>query len=249
MSAETQAVAIVTGASKGIGRAIALKLAATGYRVVCAARQSEPLDAMVAEMRQSGYQALAVSCDVMDSQARQVLLDRTLTHFGRLDVLVNNAGGGGPNNAMTLSAEAFTRIFEFNVTSAYALIQLCAPHMRNGVIINITSAAARYSQPGFTAYGTAKAALTQLTKLLAAELAPHIRVNAVAPGPVMTDALKRAAPEGLLETMARNTPLARLGNTDDIASAVLYLAGESGNWITGKVLELDGGAEQSVWPG
>ena len=136
--------------------------------------------------------------------------------------------------------------------SAYALTQLCVPAMREaggGNIINITSGAARYAQRHFSAYGAAKAALTQLTRLLAQDFAPQVRVNGIAPGPILTAALDRALPADMREGMVRNTPLQRLGETEDIAAAALYLATPASGWVTGKILEVDGGAESSVWPG
>jgi 7-alpha-hydroxysteroid dehydrogenase len=144
----------------------------------------------------------------------------------------------------------FAAVLEFNVTSAYSLTQLCVPHMRSaggGNVINITSGAARYIQKHFSAYGTAKAALTHLTKLLAQDFAPHVRVNAIAPGPIRTAALENAAPAAMLEKMAQNTPLQRIGEPEDIAAAALYFATPASSWVTGKVIEVDGGAEGSVW--
>jgi 7-alpha-hydroxysteroid dehydrogenase len=129
------------------------------------------------------------------------------------------------------------------VGSAYALTQLCVPAMREaggGNIINITSGAARYAQRHFSAYGAAKAALTQLTRLLAQDFAPQVRVNGIAPGPILTAALDRALPADMREGMVRNTPLQRLGETEDIAAAALYLATPASGWVTGKILEVDG---------
>ena len=143
-------------------------------------------------------------------------------------------------------------VFRFNVSSAYELTRLCVPHMRaagGGNIVNISSGAARYAQPYFSAYGTAKAALSHLTRLLAHDFAPDIRVNAIAPGPIMTAALDRALPANMREGMIKNTPLKCLGVVEDISAAALYLASPASGWVTGKILEVDGGAESSVWPG
>ena len=178
--------------------------------------------------------------------------EAALKAFGRITHLVNNAGGSGPNDPLKMSAEKFEGVFRFNVSSAYELTRLCVPHMRaagGGNVINITSGAARYAQPYFSAYGTAKAALSQLTRLLAQDFAPDVRVNAIAPGPIMTAALDRALPANMREGMIKNTPLKRLGAVEDIAAAALYLATPASAWVTGKIIEVDGGAESSVWPG
>ena len=243
-------VAIVTGASKGIGRAIALTFAQAGASVVCSAREREGLDRVCAHIRALGQKALAVQGDVTDAKDRSFLVARAHEHFGYLTHLVNNVGGGGSNEPLAISAEAFTQTFDLNVTASFALAQLCVPHMQThglGNIMNISSVAAHYAQRHFTAYGTAKAALNQLTRLLAQEFAPTVRVNAIAPGPIMTDALAAVMDAQTASAMASNTPLKRLGTPDDIAQAALFLASPAASWITGKVLAVDGGAEHSVW--
>ncbi|KAI5914072.1 glucose 1-dehydrogenase [Thauera sp. 2A1] len=245
-------VAIVTGGGRGIGRAIALTYAQAGADVVCAARTLGDVEAVAEEIRSMGRRAIAVSCDVTDLPQLGGVVDAALKAFGRITHLVNNAGGSGPNDPLKMSADKFEGVFRFNVSSAYELTRLCVPHMREsggGNVVNITSGAARYAQPYFSAYGTAKAALTQLTRLLAQDFAPAVRVNAIAPGPIMTAALDRALPANMREGMINNTPLKRLGEVEDIAAAALYLATPASGWVTGKVIEVDGGAESSVWPG
>jgi 7-alpha-hydroxysteroid dehydrogenase len=245
-------VAIVTGGGRGIGRAIALSYAEAGADVVCAARTLADVEAVAEEIRALGRRALAVQCDVTDLPQLAGVVEAALTAFGRITHLVNNAGGSGPNDPLKMSADKFEGVFRFNVSSAYELTRLCVPHMRaagGGNVINITSGAARYAQPYFSAYGTAKAALSQLTRLLAQDFAPDVRVNAIAPGPIMTAALDRALPANMREGMIKNTPLKRLGEVEDIAAAALYLATPASAWVTGKIIEVDGGAESSVWPG
>jgi 7-alpha-hydroxysteroid dehydrogenase len=245
-------VAIVTGGGRGIGRAIALAYAETGADVVCVARTLTDVETVAAEIRALGRRAIAVRCDVTDLPRLAAVVEAALNEFGRITHLVNNAGGSGPNDPLKMSADRFEGVFRFNVGSAYELTRLCVPHMREaggGNVVNITSGAARYAQPHFSAYGTAKAALTQLTRLLAQDFAPSVRVNAIAPGPIMTAALDRALPAEMREGMIRNTPLRSLGEVDDIAAAALYLASPASRWVTGKVIEVDGGAESSVWPG
>lgn len=245
-------VAIVTGAGQGLGREIALTFASAGAKLVCAARTQSDIDKVVEEVEALGSSAIAISCDVNQQDQLANLANTAVEEFGTITHLVNNAGGGGPNNPLEMSSADFSQILNFNVTSAYELTQLCVHHMiqsGKGNIINITSAAARYAQKHFSAYGTAKAALTQLTRLLAQDFAPTVRVNAIAPGPIVTPALERAVPENLLEAMSRNTPLQSLGKPKDIAMAALYLATDASGWVTGKILEIDGGAESTVWPG
>ncbi|MCK0508161.1 glucose 1-dehydrogenase [Aromatoleum anaerobium] len=245
-------VAVISGAGRGIGRAIALAFAETGADVVCAARTLADVEAVAEEVRAMGRRALAISCDVNNPAQREAVIAAARESFGRVTHLVNNAGGAGPNNPLMMTPEQFEDVFRFNVTSAYALSQLCVPLMREaggGNIINITSGAARYAQTQFSAYGTAKAALTQLTRLLAQDFAPIVRVNAIAPGPILTDALNRVLPPHMRDGMIASTPLKSLGETDDIAAAALYLASDASRWVTGKIIEVDGGAESSVWPG
>lgn len=245
-------VAVVTGAGRGLGRAIALAYAEAGADVVCAARTLADVDAVAEEVRALGRRALAIRCDVNDEAAREALITRAREEMGRLTHLVNNAGGSGPSHPLKMTPEQLDQVLHFNVTSAYALTRLSVPHMREaggGNVINITSGAARYIQRHFSAYGTAKAALTQLTRLLAQDFAPQVRINAIAPGPIRTAALENAASPEMLEGMAKNTPLERLGEAEDIAAAALYLASPASAWVTGKVIEVDGGAEGSVWPG
>ncbi|TDF85954.1 glucose 1-dehydrogenase [Pseudomonas sp. H9] len=245
-------VVLVTGAGRGIGRAIALACAEAGADIVCSARSLDEIETVAEQARALGRRALAVACDVTDAEQRRALVHDAHNYMGRLTHLVNNAGGGGPNDPLELPPERFSELLEFNVTSAYALSQLCVPLMREaggGNIVNISSVAARYAQRHFSAYGTAKAALNQLTRLLAQDFAPQVRVNAVAPGPTLTDALAGVMPDAMREVMERNTPLGCLGEPADMAAAVLFLASPASRWITGRILDVDGGADATVWPG
>lgn len=243
-------IAIVTGAGKGIGRAIAQAFAEAGATVVCAARTEDDIKNTVQQIRDSGGNALAVKTNCKSENQLAALVEQTVAAFGRIDILVNNAGGAMPNNALQTSAEQFNNDYHFNVTAPFLLARLCVPHMtgKGANIINITSAAARYSQPGFTSYGSAKAGLTQLTRLLAADFAPAIRVNGIAPGTIYTESLAQFLDEAATQKMIDQTPMKSLGYPQDIAAAALYLASPAAGWVTGKILEVDGGAEQTTWP-
>jgi 7-alpha-hydroxysteroid dehydrogenase len=241
-------VAIVTGAGRGIGRGIALALAEAGADVVCAARTIEQLEDTAAQIRQRGRRALVVPCDVTEASQLENVVEKTLAEFERLDVLVNNAGGWPPRDALQTSDRAFEAAFHFNVTSAFSLTKQCVPRMvetsGGGSVVNISSRAGGMVQKGFSAYGTAKMALNFLTQNLAAEFAPKVRVNAIAVGGVETDALKVVLtnPE-IRKQLEDNTPMKRIGQVEDIAACALYLASPAASWVTGKIFEVDGGAE------
>jgi 7-alpha-hydroxysteroid dehydrogenase len=239
-------VAIVTGAGKGIGRACALALAEAGADVALAARTQADLEAVAAQVRALGRRAIVVAGDVNDETALDLLVARTLAELGKITILVNNAGGAGPNDPRKMGGADFSRVLAWNVTPAYLLIQKTAQAMRDaggGAVVNISSVVARYAQKHFSAYGAAKAALDQMTRNLAQDHAPHVRINAVAPGTIMTDALSRVLTPQRLEHMRKTTPMARMGEPEDIAQAVLFLVAPASAWITGKILGVDGGVE------
>lgn len=243
-------VAIVTGAGKGIGRACALALAQAGADVAVAARTRPDIDAVADEIRAAGRRAIAVTCDVNDDAALDRLVHSTVAELGKVTILVNNAGGAGPNDPRRMPGADFAKVLAWNVVPAYALIQKCVPRMREaggGAVVNISSSAARYAQKHFSAYGAAKAALNQMTRNLAQDFAPHVRINAIEPGSILTDALRPYLTPERNAAMLERTPLARLGEIEDIAAAALFLASPASGWITGKVLGVDGGAEAPIW--
>jgi 7-alpha-hydroxysteroid dehydrogenase len=240
-------VAVVTGAGKGIGAGSALALADAGADVVCAARTKDDIERTAEQVRERGGRALAVPTDVTQRQQLEGLVEAATTEFGRIDILVNNAGGWLPREALRTSERSFEEAFHFNVTSAFLLTRFCAPHLAatgSGSIVNISSRAGSMVQPGFAAYGTAKAALSFLTRNLASEFAPKVRVNAIEVGSVATTALDYVAEdESIRSEMISKTPMARLGEVEDVAACVLYLASPAASWVTGKVFEVDGGIE------
>ena len=244
-------VALVTGAGRGIGRGIALAFAEMGADVVCAARTPAEIDATAEAARALGRRALAIPCDVTDAAQLESLARDTIARLGRVDLLVNNAGGYPPMSALDTDGPSWEWCFRFNVTSAFLLTRACLPHMverGSGAVLNISSAAGRIIRGGFVAYGTAKAALSFMTRQLAAEFAPKVRVNALAVGAVETSALRPFLTDDVREKMEAMTPMRRLGTVDDIALAALWLCSPAGGWVTGKVVEVDGGTESTNWP-
>jgi 7-alpha-hydroxysteroid dehydrogenase len=241
----TAKVMVVTGAGRGIGAAIARAYAEAGADVVVAARTVEQIERTAREVAGFGRRSLAVPCDVMREEQLATLVERTLAEFGRIDVLVNNAGGSPPNAALNTSVKELEAAFRFNVSSAFAATRLAVPHIvataGGGSILNISSVAGRYTSPFFAAYGTAKAALSFLTQELAQEFAPKVRVNAIAVGATKTDALNTVLTPEIEKTMVDLTPMARLGEVEDIAACALYLASPAASYVTGEVLGVSGG--------
>ena len=241
-------VAVVTGAGRGIGAATAVALAEAGADVVISARHSSQLRAVADEVEEVGRRALVVKADLNDLDAVAGLADAAREEFGRLDIVVNNVGGTIPNALMDTDAAYLEEAFHFNVSTAHALTRAAVPLLLEaggGSIVNITSVVGRLAARGYLAYGTAKAALAHYTRLAAHDLSPSIRVNAIAVGSVMTSALEYVAQdESVMGEMTSGTPLRRIGHTDDIAATVLYLASPAGSFLTGKVIEADGGLQQ-----
>lgn len=238
-------VAVVTAAGRGIGAASALALAECGADVVISARTAEQLDDVAAKVEALGRRAVVVPADLNDLDAVIALVDRALGDLGRLDIVVNNVGGSMPMPFLDTDVKTFEGAFHFNVSTAFALTRAALPHLLesgNGSVVNITSAMGRFRDRGYVAYGTAKAALAHMTRLLAADCAPKVRVNGVAPGSIATSALDIVvSSEPLHQEMVGKTPMRRLGDADDIALAVLYLASDAASYVTGTSLLVDGG--------
>lgn len=239
-------VAVVTGAGRGLGAAIAVAFAEAGADVLIAARTQSQLDEVAEQIRATGRRAHVVAADLARPEATAELAGAAAEAFGKLDIVVNNVGGTMPNALLGTSTKDLRDAFTFNVSTAHALTTAAVPlmleHSGGGSIINITSTMARLSGRGFAAYGTAKAALAHYTRLSALDLAPRIRVNAIAPGSILTSALDIVASnDDLREPMEKVTPMRRLGDPADIAAAAVYLASPAADYLTGKTLEVDGG--------
>src|SRR5689334_9358458 len=244
-------VAVITGAGRGIGQAITLAFAEQGADVVVSARTESEIEATAEHAQKFGRRAIALPCDVTDGGQLQALVARTKREFGRIDLVVNNAGGFPPMAFLDTDLPSWEWCFKFNLTSAYLLTRTCLPIMLErdgGAVLNISSAAGRIVQKGFVAYGTAKAALSFMTRQLAAEFAPRVRVNALAVGAVETSALAPFLTDDLRAQMESMTPMRRLGTVEDVALAALWLCSPAGGWVTGKVIEVDGGTESTNWP-
>jgi 7-alpha-hydroxysteroid dehydrogenase len=244
----TDRVALVTGAGKGIGRGIALAFAEAGADVVCTARTESDLESTAAAVRERGREALPVVADVTKSEDLERLVEATLATFRRLDVLVNNAGGTAPRPALATSERYFEKALRFNVTQAFLLTRLAVPKMvetaGGGAIVNISSRSSDMVQTAFAAYAAGKAALNMMTRNLAAEFAPKVRVNAISVVAVSLKNLESVLTnDAIREQFERNTPMGRPGTVEDIAACALYLASPASSWVTGKIFQIDGGTE------
>jgi 7-alpha-hydroxysteroid dehydrogenase len=247
--AMTGQVAVVTGAGRGIGAATALALAEAGADVAISARHEDQLEQTAERIRAAGRRALVVPADLRDVEQAEALAHRAFEAFGRLDTVVNNVGGAPPKAFLDTDVPNLEKAFHFNVSTAHALTRAAVPLMLKNdgerSVISISSVMGRAAGRGYLAYGTAKAALAHWTRLAATDLAPAVRVNGVVVGSVMTSALEFVAgvPE-MMEQLERNTPLRRVGDAEDVAAAVVYLASRAARYVTGELIDVDGGIQQ-----
>jgi 7-alpha-hydroxysteroid dehydrogenase len=244
-------VALVTGAGRGIGAGIAQTYARAGADLVLVARTATDLGDVAAAVRAMGRTALVIPADLTDVPQAVKIIERVIAERGRLDILVNNAGGAMPASYLDTTPEALDEAFHFNVAAPFELTKRATPYLLDsgrGSVVNITSRMDRLTARGMVTYGTVKAAFTQLTRLLAVELAPGVRVNGIAPGVVETDALKEALTDELRTRIVSATPLHRLSTVTDVANAARWLASPAASYVTGKIIEIDGGAEAPVFP-
>lgn len=237
-------VAFVTGASQGIGRACALVLAEGGADVALGARNLEKLGAAAKEVEALGRKALAVSLDVADGESVKAAFAKALEKFGKIDILVNNAGVTRDGLMLRMKPEDWEAVLQTNLNGAYHCIRAVLPGMvrqRYGRIINITSVVAQAGNAGQANYVASKAGLIGLTKALAVEVASrNITVNAVAPGYIETDMTSKL-PQEVKDKLAEKIALKRLGRPEDVAAAVKFLASEEASYITGQVIDVNGG--------
>lgn len=241
-------VGVVTGAGRGIGAASAIALAEAGADVAISARTEEQLESVADQIRAAGRKALVVPADLSKLDAVEALAQRAADELGRIDIVVNNVGGTIPNAFLDTTTDYLEQAFRFNVSTAHALTRAAVPIMLQsggGSVVNIASAMSRLAGRGYAAYGTAKAALAHWSRLAAADLAPKIRVNAIATGSVATSALEFVIhDEGTRIAMEDSTPLRRIGQPEEIAATVVYLSSKAGGYVTGTLIEVDGGLQQ-----
>jgi NAD(P)-dependent dehydrogenase (short-subunit alcohol dehydrogenase family) len=238
-------VAVVTGGSKGLGRAMALGFADRGADVVVASRKLEPCEEVAAAIRALGRRALAVSCHVADWAQCQTLVEQTVAEFGHIDVLVNNAGiAPVPPSLLGVTEDLFDKTIAVNLRGPLRLSALAAEHMPpGGSIINISSKASTHPSPFTVVYAAAKAGLNALTKAASQEFGPRgIRVNAIVCGMFHTDSFHASVPtSGAADALAARVTVGRIADADEIVGTALYLATDASSYLTGQCITLDGG--------
>lgn len=236
-------VAVVTGAGRSIGRGIALAFAEAGADVVCAARTGGEIQSVASEIQDIGRKAIAVPCDICEADQIDAMVAKAVEAFGRIDILVNNAGAGYLKPALDTGQRAWEYQLRLNLTGTFLCSKAVARVMlerKSGSIINISSRSADQPAVGMIAYGVSKAGMNHLTRTLAFELAPHVRVNCISPGAIWTETSAETLGPAR-DRIVRGTPLQRMGTPEDIALAAIYLASPASDWVTGKILEVDGG--------
>ncbi|NPV69640.1 MAG: SDR family oxidoreductase [Firmicutes bacterium] len=244
---QVERVAIITGGGTGIGAAAARGLAAIGTAVALVGRRIEPIEEVARSIRDRGGQAMPVPADLGQPSAPARIVDQVVHAWGRVDIVVNNAAAIDHKPIDRATLELFDRHMAVNVRAPYFLIQAALPHLRKSAsasVINISSSSGSLAIPGQSMYGTSKAALEYLTRSLAAELAPSIRVNCIAPGPVDTPIhLTWAGNDvaGAYERMTRELPLKRMGTAEELAAWIVWLASAEASFVTGAVIPVDGG--------
>ena len=242
-------VALVTGAGAGIGRGIAEMFAGAGAAVVVSDLKAEAAEAVANDIVKAGGKAVGVACNVTNEAELSAVVDAAVKAFGKLTILVNNAGGGGPK-PFDMPMDDFRWAYELNVFSVFRLCQLAAPHMEKaggGAILNITSMSGDNKNQRMASYGSSKAAESHLTRNIAFDLGPkNIRVNAIAPGATRTAALESVLTPEIEATMLKHTPLKRLGEPADMAHAALFLCSPAASWVSGQVLTVSGGGVQEL---
>lgn len=242
-------VAVITGAGAGIGRAIAETFASAGGSVVVSDRDPDTAHAVAGGITTDGGRAAAVACDVTKESDLTRLVEESVKRFGKLTVLVSNAGGGGPK-PFDMPMDDFRRAFDLNVFSLFRLAQIAAPEMEKaggGTILAITSMAGDNINQRMASYGSSKAATNHLIRNIAFDLGPKgIRINGIAPGATRTDALESVLNGDIEKSMLAHTPIHRLGEPQDMANAALFLCSPAASWISGQILTVSGGGVQEL---
>lgn len=242
-------VALVTGAGAGIGRGIAEMFAGAGAAVVVSDLKAETAEAVAKAITDAGGKAVGVACNVTSEDDLQAVVQMAVDRFGGLNILVNNAGGGGPK-PFDMPMADFRWAYEINVFAPFRLTQIAVPHIEaagGGAILNISSMSAENKNMRMASYSSSKAAISHLTRNIAFDLGPkNIRVNGIAPGAIRTDALATVLTPEIETAMLKHTPIKRLGMPADIAGAALYLCSPAANWVSGQILTVSGGGVQEL---
>ncbi|MEP6556956.1 MAG: 7-alpha-hydroxysteroid dehydrogenase [Burkholderiales bacterium] len=245
----TDQVAVVTGAGAGIGRAIAETFAAAGAAVMVSDLDTDTANTVAKDIESKGGKAAAMACDVTKEEDLARLIQETARRFGKLTILVSNAGGGGPK-PFDMPMKDFRRAFDLNVFSLFRLAQLAAPEIEKaggGAMLAITSMAGDNKNQRMASYGSSKAATNHLIRNIAFDLGPkNIRINGLAPGATRTAALESVLNPEIEKKMLGNTPIHRLGEPQDMANVALFLCSQAAGWVSGQIVTVSGGGVQEL---
>lgn len=242
-------VAVITGGGAGIGRAIAETFAAAGAAVMVSDLNRDAADAVAGGIEEKGHMAAGMACDVTNDEDLTRLVQRAASHFGKVTIVVSNAGGGGPK-PFDMPMQDFRRAFDLNVFSLFRLAQIAAAEMEKaggGAMLAITSMAGENRNKRMASYGSSKAAANHLIRNIAFDLgAMNIRINGIAPGATRTEALRSVLTDEIEDKMLLHTPIRRLGTPQDMANAALFLCSPAASWISGQILTVSGGGVQEL---
>ena len=240
---------MVTGGGNGIGKATALRSAQAGANIVIADLKLEDAKAAVKDIEKYGVRGFAIECNILKDNDLVTMVEKVVTEFGSINILINNAGDDGRENPSKISVDDIRRNFELNVFSGWRLSQLCVPHMKKsgyGSIVFTTSMSSINKSPNMSGYAGSKAAVNHMVANLAHDFGPEVRINAVGPGATRTAVLESVLTPEIEERMLSHTPIKRLGEADDIAGAMLYFASPVSTWVSGQTIFVNGGGVQTL---